>query len=142
MNSEYAKKATVGSSVKRRLPSGNEVAADIEYINSQNGENYVIIFRIEKCVEELIGYRKISFNVIWWSDNGKKIPNSAIEYEEKGDKKIPYIIRLRAGYEDKILVKVLRSNEKYSIVTNYTSDELEELGYTQNDMPEYYNKID
>ena len=34
------------------------------------------------------------------------------------------------GYEDKILVKVLKTNEKYSIVTNYTSDELTELGYS------------
>ena len=38
--------------------------------------------------------------------------------------------RTRIGYEDKIIVKILKTNEKYSIVTNYTSEELSELGYT------------
>ena len=42
------------------------------------------------------------------------------------------------GYEDKILIKILESNEKYSIVTRYTSEELTELGYSLseiNNMP-------
>ena len=43
---------------------------------------------------------------------------------------ISYVTRTRIGYEDKIIVKVLRTNEKYSIVTNYTSDELSKIGYT------------
>lgn len=132
LNSTYAKDAKVGDEVKLRLPSGNEVLAEIEYINEQDNQ-YVLIFKIEKCVEELIDYRKISFNIIWWSNSGKKVPNSAIAYEEKEDKQVSYVVRVRAGYEDKILVKVLRSNGKYSIVTNYTSEELDELGYTSDD---------
>lgn len=128
LNSEYAKRAKVGDTVKLRLPSGNEVTADIEYINMQDDENYVVTFRIEKCVEELISYRKISLNVIWWSYSGKKIPNTAIKYEEKGGNKIAYVIRTRAGYQDKIWVKELKTNGKYTIVADYTSEELEELG--------------
>lgn len=130
LNSEYAKQAQVGDSVKLRLPSGNEVNSDIEYINMQDSDNYVVTFRIEKCVEELINYRKISLNVIWWSDSGKKIPNTAIQYEEKGENKLGYVIRTRAGYQDKIWIKELRTNGKYTIVSDYTSEELEELGCT------------
>lgn len=133
-NSEYAKQAKVGDNVKLRLPSGNEVSADIEYINMQDDENYVLIFKVEKKVEELISYRKISFNIIWWSYNGKKIPNTAIKYEEKGENKIAYIIRARAGYQDKILIKELKTNGKYTIVTDYTSEELEKLGYTSEEI--------
>ena len=59
-----------------------------------------------------------------------RVPNQAISTEEKDGNKISYITRTRIGYEDKIIVKVLDSNEKYSIVTNYTSEELGELGYT------------
>lgn len=40
-----------------------------------------------------------------------------------------YVIRNRAGYLDKILVKVLRQNENYSILGRYTTDELKEMGY-------------
>lgn len=133
LNSEYAKQAEVGKSVKLRLPSGNEVSAEIEYINMQEAD-YVLIFKIEKSVEELISYRKISFDVIWWSESGKKIPNSAIKYEEKGDNKVAYVIRTRAGYQDKIWIKELRTNGKYTIVTDYTSDELKELGYTSEEI--------
>lgn len=134
INSEYAKQAEVGDTVKLRLPSGNEVEADIEYINTQDDNGYVLIFKIKECVEELISYRKISFNVIWWSYSGKKIPNSAIQYEEKGKNKVAYVVRVRTGYEDKILVKELKSNGKYTIVGDYSSEELEELGYTSEEI--------
>ena len=134
LTSEYAQKAQVGDSVKIRLPSGNEVSASIEYINAEDNGQYVIIFKITKCVEELINYRKISLNIIWWSYSGKKIPNSAINYEKKGDNEIAYVIRTRAEYQDKILVKKLKSNEKYTIVADYTSEELEKLGYTSEEI--------
>lgn len=133
LNSEYAKQAEAGKTVKLRLPSGNEVSAEIEYINMQD-EDYILIFKIEKSVEELISYRKISFDVIWWSASGKKIPNSAIQYEEKGDNKVAYIIRTRAGYQDKIWIKELQTNGKYTIVADYTSEELQELGYTSEEI--------
>lgn len=133
LNSEYAKQAEVGKTVKLRLPSGNEVSAEIEYINMQD-EDYILIFKIEKSVEELISYRKISFDVIWWSASGKKIPNSAIQYEEKDDNKVAYIIRTRAGYQDKIWIKELQTNGKYTIVADYTSEELQELGYTSEEI--------
>ncbi len=132
LNSEYAKKAEVGKKVKLRLPDGKEVSAEIEYINMQ--EECILIFKIEKSVEELISYRKISFDIIWWSDNGKKIPNSAIKYEEKGENKVAYVIRTRAGYQDKIWIKELQTNGKYTIVSDYTSEELKELGYTSEEI--------
>jgi len=130
MESEYAKQAKVGDKVKIRLSSGNEVPAEIEHINLQED---ILIFKIEKCVEELIDYRKISFSIIWWSDSGMKIPNSSIAYEQKGENEVAYIVRVRAGYQDKVLINILRKNEKYSIVANYTSEELEELGYNSKD---------
>ena len=133
-NSEYAKQAEIGDTVELRLSSGNEIPADIEQINKQEDGSYVLVFKIDKCVEELIDYRKISFDIIWWSYSGKKIPNSAIKYEEKGENKVAYIIRLRAGYKDKILVKELKTNGKYTIVTDYSSEELEILGYTSEEI--------
>ena len=132
LDSELARNAKVGDEVKLRLPSGNEVEAEIENINEENKEK-VIVFEIKENVEELISYRKISFTVIWWKDSGRKVPNSSIAYEQKEEKQIPYVIRVRAGYEDKVLVKILRSNEKYSIVTSYSSEELEDFGYTSKD---------
>lgn len=110
------------------MPSGIEVDTTIENIIEEDEER-IIVFKIDKAVQELINYRKISLDVIWWSESGKKIPNTAIGYEEKNDKQVPYVIRTRAGYTNKILVKILKQNENYAIVDNYKSEELEELGY-------------
>ena len=133
LDSEYAKKAEVGDTVTIRLPSGKEVKADIEYKTTEDKE-YILTLKIDEGVEELTAYRKISFSIIWWSSSGLRIPNNAISTEEKNGKEISYVIRTRIGYQDKILVKVLKTNEKYSIVTNYTSDELTELGYTASEI--------
>lgn len=133
LDSKYANDAQVGDTVKLKLPNGKEVNASIEYKTIQDNEN-IITFKIDKEVEELISYRKISFNIIWWSESGMKIPNQAIKKEEKDGQELKYVTRTRIGYEDKILVKVLKSNEKYSIVTNYTSEELMEQGYTSTEI--------
>ena len=55
------------------------------------------------------------------------MPNQAI-IEENG---LNYVVRNRAGYLDKILVKVTRKNDKYSIVSNYSTEELKNLGFTE-----------
>ena len=68
-----------------------------------------------------------------------RVPNQATSTEEKDGNKISYITRTRIGYEDKIYVKILESNEKYSIVTNYTSTELTELGFTSSEILSLYS---
>lgn len=133
LKSSYAKEAQVGDELKLRLPNGKEVEATIEY-KTIDDNNYIITFKINKEVESLINYRKISFNVIWWSKSGLKVPNTAISKETKNGQEENYVTRTRIGYEDKILVKVLKSNEKYSIITNYTSEELLEKGYTSQEI--------
>ena len=122
-------KPKYGDELKLRLPSGREVDTTIEYI-SEAGEDRIIVFKIDKAVQELIGYRKISLDAIWWSKTGKKVPNTAIEYEEKNGEQIPYVIKTVAGYTNKVNIKILKQNEKYAIVDNYKSDELKKLGYT------------
>ena len=111
LDSEEARNSEVGKSIKLRLQNSEEVPA--------------LVFEINNDVAELIKYRKTSFDVIWWSDSGLKIPNSAIKY----DGNIAYVIRNRSGLKEKILVKILRSNDKYSIVENYSYAELKEAGY-------------
>ncbi|MCR5146500.1 MAG: hypothetical protein K6B70_04045 [Clostridia bacterium] len=122
---EEASKSEVGNRIKIRLPNSEEIPAKITYKKTENNNETLLVLEIEQEVEKLINYRKISFDLIWWSDSGMKIPNSAIKYEGK----FAYIIRNRAGYEEKILVKILRQNDNYSIVANYSTAELEEEGY-------------
>ena len=133
LDSEQASSVEIGDTVKLRLPNEAEITSDVEYVK-QDGDKILIVFKIDQQVQELISYRKISFDIIWWSDSGKKIPNDAIGTETKGENQVAYVIRTRGGYQTKIWVKILRQNDKYAIVDNYTSTELKELGYTDEEI--------
>ena len=126
LSSEQAQNAEVNNNVQILLSTGDEVTATIEYMAEQKSGKKLVIFKITNCVEKLINYRKISFEIIWWKATGLKVPNSAII--EKDGKK--YIVRKRIGYTDNILIKVLKTSGDYSIIENYTNLELKELGYS------------
>lgn len=119
-----------GQTVTLRLSDAREIDADIEEIVQQESGEVMIIFKTNKAVEDLISYRKISIDVIWWSYSGLKVPNSAII--EEGIEN--YVIRNRTGYSDKILVNIKKQNKNYSIVTNYSTQELLELGWTREEI--------
>ena len=129
-NSEETKSAKIDNKVQVRLSNSKVIDAKIVYVSQENEEETLIILEINKQISELANYRKISFDLIWWSSTGLKVPNQAI-IEENG---LNYVVRNRVGYLDKILVKVTRRNEKYSIVSNYKTDELEEIGFGKNEI--------
>lgn len=122
---EESRQSEVGDKIKLRLPTSEEIPAEIVYKNNESDKEVLLVFEIEQSVENLINHRKIAFDIIWWSDSGIKVPNEAINYEGN----FAYVLRNRAGYEEKILVKVLRQNDDYAIVENYSTAELEEAGY-------------
>lgn len=131
-SSKESKEAKIGQKVKVRLASNVEIPAEITNLIKEN-DDYVIIIKIEKQIEELINYRKISFDLIWWDDSGLKVPNQAIIEQDD----LNYVVRNRAGYLSKILVKVKRQGEKYSIVEPYSTKELQELGFSNEEIAKY-----
>lgn len=124
-----AKNLEEGKYVKIRLTNGDEISAKIEKLKQEN-DKHIVIFKITKDVEELIEYRKINFDIIYWSYSGLKVPNTSL-IEENG---LKYVVRVRAGYKDKILVKVNKSNETYSIIEDYSTDELKEMGWSSTEI--------
>lgn len=133
LSTEQAMNAELDQAVKIRLSNHEEIEGIVKYISKEENK-VVIIFKVDEQVQELVSYRKISFDIIWWSYNGKKIPNSAIGFETKNENQVAYITRTRNGYQDKVLIKILRQNDKYSIVDNYTSEELKNIGYTSEEI--------
>ena len=128
--SDEAKNSKVGDNIKLRLPNSAEVPVEIVYKADEEKNETLLVFELKESVESLINYRKIAFDVIWWSNSGLEVPNKAIQYEGN----IAYIIRNRAGYEEKIYVKVLRQNDNYSIVEIYSTQELQEAGVDTSSM--------
>ena len=132
-SSEDAKQAQVGDKVKVRLSNNEEVPAEIVNIANDSEDDTLLMLKIEKGIEELINYRKISFDLIWWDAQGLKVPNQAIVKEND----LNYVVRKRAGYLNKILVKVTKEGESYSIVESYESEELKDLGYSNEEIAGY-----
>lgn len=135
MNTERSTTAKVGDTVTLRLSNSDEIQSEIVYIKDESNSR-ILVFKVDKDIAELLEYRKISLDIIWWKYTGLKVSNNALI--EENDK--IYVERDRAGYIDKILVKVLRQNDTYSMVENYEDDELRELGYSEDEISEM-NKI-
>jgi len=129
INTEKSMSAKVGDKVAIRLTNSKEIDAEISFIKEEDN-NRIIIFKISDDLSELLEYRKISLDIIWWKYTGLKVSNSALnEYDNK-----VYVERQRAGYIEKILVKVLRQNDTYSIIENYDEEELKNLGYSEKEI--------
>ena len=125
LNSEEAKKAEIGQKVIITLSNSYEINAQIQYIAKQQSGKVLIIFNLKTLTQDLIEYRKISFNITWWSFSGLKAPNESIIEDQDGNK---YVIRKKSGEEKKILIKLLKRNDKYSIISSFNNEELEKLG--------------
>ncbi len=123
-----ANSANVGDKVSILLPSGKVVKATIEYITRENDSEVTLIFSFTQGIEELLLYRKIIFNIIWWDSSGFKVPNTAIITENN----LNYVIRTKAGYLEKVLIKLVKQEDDYSIVTNYSTSEIDELEISEN----------
>ena len=124
------KEVQIGTELTLRLSNNEEVKAEISYISQETNEECLVVFKVDRCVEELINYRKISLDIIWWNVSGWKVPNESIKYENED---LAYVIREKLGYTDKIYVKVLKKGEKYSIIENYERQELLDKGITEED---------
>ncbi len=135
IQSEKATLAKIGDNVTLRLSNANEINAEIVYVKEEE-KNTILVFKITENVKELLEYRKISFDIIWWKYVGWKISNSCII--EENDQ--TYVETNATGYLEKIPIKVLRQNDTYSIVENYTEQELIELGYSEKEIADM-NKI-
>ena len=133
INTEKSLAAKVGDNVSLRLSNLDEVDAKIvKIIEEEKGR--IIVFEITSDVDLLIEYRKVSFDIIWWKYSGLKVSNTSLieEYDKT------YVERKKAGYSEKILVKVLRQNDTYSIVTNYDEEELRSFGYSEEEIEDMY----
>lgn len=138
-NSTQAKEAKVGDSLKIRLSNNAEIEAKISYTKQEEGDKYLIVLEVNKEIAELINFRKISFDLIWLSYSGFKVPNQAI-VEKDG---LKYVVRKRAGYLSKVLIKIATrngkeaKNDKYSIIENYSAEELKKLDFSNKEINSY-----
>lgn len=132
MNSKNAMQAEINDLVKLRISNNEECKAEIIQINEESGKR-TIIFEINKMTTDLINYRKIAVDVIWWNESGLKVPKQAL-IEENG---LYYVMRNKSDIKTKILVKVVKQTDKFAIIESYETKELQELGYSSTEINNY-----
>ena len=126
---QEAKTAKEGQKLSIVLPNAQMVKGKIVRINREgNNGDVVLIIEFDEGIESLSIYRSIRVDLVWWNKVGNKIPNSAI-FNVNG---LSYVIRSNNGYNDYVLVKILKQSDDYSIVSNYSLVELKELNLKQN----------
>ena len=130
MNTEKANTANVGDEVTLRLTTGNILPAKIVYLGESTKDGRVIVFEIREGIDNLIEFRKISMDVIWWDYSGYKVSNSVLISRDGKN----YVQKYKTTSSEIILVKVKRQNDTYSIISNYTDEELLEMGISQEEI--------
>lgn len=125
LDSTAAKQTEVGKNVQITLSGGEEMNAKISYLKEQENGKRLVIFKLDNLIDELISYRKISFNITWWSVSGIKIPNDSILEDSNGQK---YVQKKTTTGITKCFIKVLKTNDKYSIIESYNAEDLKTLG--------------
>ena len=124
-SSEEAKKAKVKDKVQITIPTGRTIDGRVSNIIEEQNGSRTIAIKFSDNIDEVTSYRKVSFDVIWWNSSGYKVKNSGIIEENN----LHYVIRSRQGHLKKVLVKIKKQTDTYSIVKNYSASELKELNY-------------
>lgn len=146
MDSVESKELQLNDTVKISFDGefSNYDRANVEYILEEDDKRLVIL-KITNNIEELVEYRKVSFDIIWWNYEGLKIPNSAIyEKEIKNEvtgqvyAKINAIKVQGAGYQKEVWVTIKKTVEDFSIVENYEDEELLTIGIPEEMVDERY----
>lgn len=126
---DVLEKTSEGKNVYLRLSNQDEIKSNVFKI-IEDGNRVIVVFKITDKVENLINTRKIALDVIWWKYEGLMVPKNTIVYENG----LSYIIRKRSGNFEKILIKILKQNENYCIIDNYGTEELQELGFSSDEI--------
>lgn len=98
--------------------------------NVESGSSNYSIFEITNGIENIIDYRIIGMEIVWDRTEGLAVLNSAIKESE--NKKYKYVTLVYGGQYIDIPVKLLSKDENITIITNYSEDELKELGFERN----------
>ena len=130
MNTQKANSAQVGDEVTLRLTTGKTISSKIIYTGPESKDGRIIVFEIKEGIEDLVEFRKISLDVIWWDFSGYKVSNSVLISRDGKN----YVQKYKTTSSEIILIKVRRQNDTYSIISNYTDDEMKELGFSQEDI--------
>ncbi|MGE5328986.1 MAG: HlyD family efflux transporter periplasmic adaptor subunit [Deltaproteobacteria bacterium] len=106
-NKERIPKIKIADDVWLRFSGEGEelIPAVINNISIEKDGRALITFSITNNVENLIGYRKVNFDIVWSSSKGLKVPITAVKKEKF----------INVGFDDKQKINQIKEGDKVKI---------------------------
>lgn len=115
-----------------------EILAKLEKIN-QVEDGIETYFKITNGIEHIINLREVEMEVVWDYANGLIVPTQAINAYDNINAQYVTVIRGTDYHAIPVVIDV--KNETYTVVKNYTNEQLEELGIESKYKLELYDRV-
>lgn len=109
------------------------------YKISKTNNGYQTIFKITNGIEHLISNREIEIEIVWWDKTGLFITNNSLFTNKENN--ITYVKVMKYGNYIDVPVKIVKQNEEYSIIDNYSSEEVKSLNLDREYSLKVYDRI-
>ena len=100
-------------------------------------DGYEIVFRISNGIEHLISAREIEIEIVWWNTTGLFVLRDAVFERDN----ISYVKVIKYGKYVEVPVKIMKHNEEYCIIENYTNSEIKEKGLEREHSIKVYDRL-
>lgn len=116
----------------------HELLAELEkLVKTEDGVE--IYFKVTNGIEHIIDLREVEIEVVWGYADGLIVPSDALNKYD--NKEASYITVIKYSEYENIPVAVKLQNDNYSVVKNYTNEELQELGLESEYELKLYDRI-
>lgn len=126
--SKEAQDSKIGDILTITLPNDSKVKGTITNKIAETKDDTTLTIKFSEGIKDLSQYRITNIDITWWDETGYKIPNSCIIHQGNLD----YVIRTKGGVNEKVIVKVKKKSDDYSIVSNYSTSELKNIEIDKN----------
>jgi len=115
-----------------------ELLGNIErIIKTEDGVE--VYFRISNGIEHIVNLREVELEVVWGYAEGLIVPTEALNKYENIDSY--YITAIKYSEYQNVPVRLELKNDNYSVVKNYSDEELEELNIESEYLLKLYDRI-
>lgn len=115
-----------------------EILAKLDKVNKVE-DSIEIYFKITNGIENIINLREVEIEVVWDYANGLIVPTQSINTYDNID--AYYVTVIRGAEYHAIPVTIDVKNETYTVVKNYTNQQLEELGIERKYDLKLYDRV-
>lgn len=122
MSSEESTKVEKGDNINLKIDNNEEMQSVIKEIIPLAGKERIIVFEVNRQMENLLKYRKVNVAVVWWSKLGLKVNNNSIV---KIDEDF-YISKNKVGFTEIVPIKINKKTEEYSLIEPLTKKDYEQ----------------